>query len=243
MIQVFPDLEAVSRAAAELVVKEIREAVKDHGQFILVLSGGHTPRRLYELLSGDPFRDQISWDRVHVFWGDERCVPPDDPRSNERMAREALLNHVPIPHLQIHSVHCTRRVREATVEYEALLRSFFKDRVPRFDFVLLGLGEDGHTASLFPNTHVLDEHERWVAEVYPAKQDLYRITLTTPIINQAAMVAFLVSGASKARILHEVLEGPFEPSRLPAQLIRPTSGKLLWLVDEESAALLTKRYS
>ncbi|MGA9364034.1 MAG: 6-phosphogluconolactonase [Bacteroidota bacterium] len=238
MIQVLPDLEAVSRAAAELLVNQAREAIRDRGQFSLVLSGGHTPRRLYELLSSDPFRDQISWERVHIFWTDERCVPPDDPRSNERMARRSLLDHVPIPPLQIHPIHCTQRVRDAAVEYESLLRTFFKDGAPRFDFVLLGLGEDGHTASLFPNTNVLEERERWVAGLYVDEQDLHRITLTVPIINQAAVVAFLVSGASKARILHEVLEGPSDPHRLPAQFIRPISGKLIWLVDEESAMLL-----
>jgi 6-phosphogluconolactonase len=240
MIQILPDLEAVSSAAAELLANEAREAVRDHGQFSLVLSGGHTPRRLYELLSSDPFRGQISWERVHVFWADERCVPPDDPRSNERMACQTLLNHVPIPPSQIHPIHCTQRVREVAAEYEALLRTFFKDGAPRFDFVLLGLGVDGHTASLFPNTHVLEENERWVAGLYVGEQDLYRVTLTVPIINQAALVAFLVSGASKARILHEVLEGPFDPSRFPAQLVSPTSGKLFWLVDEESARLLRK---
>jgi len=159
------------------------------------------------------------------------------------MARHALLNHVPIPPAHIHPIRCADRIREAALEYDALLRAFFKDRPPRFDFVLLGLGEDGHTASLFPETHVLEERDRWVAELYLRKQDLYRITLTVPIINQAAVVTFLVSGASKARILHEVLGGSFDPFRLPAQLIRPISGKLLWLVDEESAALLRKRYS
>jgi 6-phosphogluconolactonase len=243
MIRILPDLESVSRAAAELLVEQAREAISDRGRFSLVLSGGHTPRRMYELLARDPFRDQVSWERVHVFWGDERCVSPNDPRSNELMARQALLNHIGVPLVQIHPIRCADRIREAALEYDALLRAFFKDRPPRFDFVLLGLGEDGHTASLFPETHVLEERDRWVAELYLRKQDLYRITLTVPIINQAAVVTFLVSGASKARILHEVLEDPFDPFRLPAQLIRPISGKLLWLVDEESAALLRKRYS
>jgi 6-phosphogluconolactonase len=240
MIQVLADLEAVSRAAAELLVGRAREVIKDRNQFSLVLSGGHTPRRLYELLSSDPFRDQVSWDRVNVFWGDERCVPAEDPRSNEHMAREALLDHVRIPPLQIHPIHCSQRVHEAAVEYETLLRTFFKDGAPRFDFVLLGLGEDGHTASLFPNTPVLEEHEHWASGLYVAGQDFYRVTLTAAILNQAAAVAFLVTGASKAHILNEVLEGPFDPSRLPAQLIRPRSGQLFWLVDEESAGLLKR---
>jgi len=156
------------------------------------------------------------------------------------MACQTLLNHVPIPPSQIHPIHCTQRVREAAVEYESLLRTFFKDGAPRFDFVLLGLGEDGHTASLFPNTQVLEERERWVAGLYVAEQNLYRVTLTVPVINQAAVVIFLVSGASKAQILHAVLEGPSDPRRLPGQLIHPTNGKLLWLVDEDSASLLKR---
>jgi 6-phosphogluconolactonase len=240
MIQVLPDLESVSHATAELLVKQAREAISDRGRFSLVLSGGQTPHRMYELLSEEPFRDQLPWEAMHVFWGDERCVPSDDPWSNEHMARETLLNHVPIPPSQIHPIRCTQRLREAALEYEALIRTFFADRVPRFDFVLLGLGEDGHTASLFPNTHVLEERDRWVAELYVGEQDLYRVTLTVPIINQAAIVAFLVAGTSKAQILQEVLKGPFDPHRLPAQLIRPTRGKLLWLVDAESASLLRR---
>jgi len=241
MIQVLPDLESVSRAAAELLVKQALEAISERGLFSLVLSGGETPRRMYELLSKEAFRDRLPWEQVHVFWGDERCVPSDDPRSNEHMVRQALLDHVSIPATQIHPIHCTRPHRGTAEEYQAVIRAFFKDRQPRFDLILLGLGGDGHTASLFPKTNVLDERACWVAELYVDGQDFHRVTLTVPIINQAAMVAFLVVGGSKARVLQEVLEGPFDPYRLPAQLIHPASGKMIWLVDEEAAASLQQQ--
>jgi 6-phosphogluconolactonase len=238
MIRVLPDLESLGRTAAELLVQQARQAISDHGRFSLVLSGGRTPRHTYELLSKDPFRDQLSWGQVHVFWCDERCVPPHDPRSNEHMARQALLDHVPIPAAQIHPIRCAQRPHEAAKKYQDLIRTFFKGQEARFDFVLLGVGENGHTASLFPKTYVLDERARWAVELCVDDQDLHRVTLTAPIINGAAMVAFLVTGTSKARALQEILEGPFDPHRLPAQLIHPASGRIIWLVDKEAAALL-----
>lgn len=240
MIWVYADLESLSRAAAGFFVQQARQAVQAHGRFSVAISGGHTPQHTYELLAQQPFRDRVPWAQAHVFWGDERCVPPDDPRSNERMARRALLDHVPIPPAQIHPIPCTQAPRQAAEEYEALLRDFFAGRPPSFDLALLGLGENGHTASLFPGTPVLEERERWVAEVHVAEQDVYRVTLTAPLINQAAVVAFLVAGAAKAQVLHEVLEGPSDPHRLPAQLIQPTSGELHWLVDQEASSLLSQ---
>ena len=204
----------------------------------MALSGGATPRRTYELLAAPPLQDQAPWDRVHVFWGDERCVPLNDPRSNARMAQAAWLDHVPIPGDQIHPLDCARDPAAAARQYEAQLREFFAGQPPRLDLVLLGLGDDGHTASLFPGTPVLEERERWAAAVYVAAADLYRVTLTAPLINQAAMVAFLVAGKSKAGVLQEVLHGPRDPARLPAQLIQPQTGELLWLVDLAAAARL-----
>jgi 6-phosphogluconolactonase len=182
----------------------------------------------------------VPWENTHVFWGDERCVPSDDARSNERMAREALLDHVPIPASQIHPIQCVHAPNQVARQYEALLRTFFAEQPPRFDLVLLGLGENGHTASLFPGTPVLDERERWVADVYVAEQNLYRITLTAPLINQAALVVFLVAGNTKARVLSEVLEGLRDIHRLPAQLIQPTKGDLRWLVDRPAADMLKR---
>jgi 6-phosphogluconolactonase len=241
MIWLYDDYEALSNAAAGIFAQQARQAAQAKGWFGVVLSGGHTPQRTYELLAQPPYRDQVSWGQVHVFWGDERCVPHGDLRSNTRMARQALLDHVPIPSSQIHPITCSEVPRQGAEEYEAVLHEFFGDQPPRFDLIFLGLGENGHTASLFPGTPVLEERERWVSEVYVAEQELYRVTLTAPLINQAAVVAFLVSGAGKAGVLKEVLEGPVDPYRLPAQSIRPADGELHWLLDSGAAAMLTQR--
>jgi 6-phosphogluconolactonase len=238
MIQVYPDLESLSRAAAARLVRQAEQAVAARGRFGVALSGGRTPRRTYELLGQAPWKDQGPWDRTFVFWGDERCVPLNDARSNARLARELWLDRVPIPRSQVHPLECGAAPAAAAARYEALLREFFGSGPPRLDLVLLGLGEDGHTASLFPGTPVLQEQQRWVAQVYVAEQEFHRVTLTAPILNQAATVVFLVAGKSKARVLREVLHGPYDPGRLPAQLIRPEGGELHWLVDAAAAAEL-----
>ena len=235
MIRTYKNLEAVSRAAAELFVELAVDAVSARGRFAVALSGGETPRRLYNLLAESPIQEKIEWKAVHVFWGDERCVPTSDPRSNARIARLALLDHVPIPAENIHPVPCDRSPREAAVQYEAEIKAFFGRDVPAFDLVLLGLGDNAHTASLFPHTPVLDEKDRWVAEVYISEQDMHRVTLTAPIINQAREVLFLVSGSGKAKALQKVLRGPFRPNDFPAQLIRTKEEHLLWLVDRDAA--------
>jgi 6-phosphogluconolactonase len=236
MIKVYPDLESLSQAASALLIEQANRAVAARGRFCVALSGGGTPRRTYELLAGPPFKEQAPWHRMHIFWGDERCVPLDDPRSNARMAKEAWLDHVPIPESQIHPMYCSGAPAEAARQYEAHLRQFFTGHPHSLDLVFLGLGDNGHTASLFPGTPVLKETERWVAEVYVAEQDLYRVTLTAPFINQASMVAFLVAGAGKAEVVWQILRGPRDPDRLPAQLIAPHPGELLWLTDLKAAA-------
>jgi len=239
MIKVYPDLESMSQAASALLIEQANRAVAARGRFCVALSGGSTPRRTYELLAGPPFKEQAPWHRMHIFWGDERCVPLDDPRSNARMAKEAWLDRVPIPESQIHPMHCAGAPAEAARKYEAHLRQFFTGHPSSLDLVLLGLGDNGHTASLFPGTPVLKETERWVSEVYVAEQDLYRVTLTAPFINQAAMVAFLVAGAGKAEVVWQILRGPRDPERLPAQLIAPQPGELLWLTDLKAATRVT----
>lgn len=238
MIRVYADREAMSQAVAELFAAEARRAVAEHGRFVVLLAGGETPRRCYEILAEAPLRDRIPWDAVHVFWGDERCVPADDLRSNAAMARRALLDHVSVPEAQVHPITCAGAPREGAAKYEDLLRAFFGGGPPRFDMVFLGLGENGHTASLFPGAAVLEERQRWVAEVNVAEEGLYRVTLTAPVINQAALVAFLAAGEGKAAVLKEVLEGTADPRILPARLIRPADGKLLWLVDRAATRLL-----
>jgi 6-phosphogluconolactonase len=241
MIWLYDDYAALSDAAAGIFVQQARQAAQIKGWFSVALAGGHTPQRTYQLLAQPRHSDCIPWGQTHIFWGDERCVPPDDPRSNARMARQALLAQVPIPPSQIHPIPCSRSPQVAAEQYEGILQAFFGDQPPRFDLVFLGLGENGHTASLFPSTPVLEEQQRWVAAVHVVEQDMDRVTLTAPLINQAAVVAFLVSGASKAAVLKELLEGPLDPSRLPAQLIQPANGELHWLLDREAASLLTRK--
>ncbi|RNC67950.1 MAG: 6-phosphogluconolactonase [Desulfuromonadales bacterium] len=240
MICVYADLDALSRAAAELFASQALKAVKERGRFVVLLAGGETPRHTYELLAEEPFRGLVPWEEVHVFWGDERCVSAGDPRSNARMARLALLDRVPIPPEQIHPVAGARPPRQAAEEYEALLRAFFATAPPRFDLIFLGLGDDGHTASLFPGSAALEERERWTAVTQRPGDAIHRVTLTAPLINQAALVAFLVAGGGKAAVLSELLETPPGPDLLPARLIRPVKGELLWFVDREAASLLVQ---
>lgn len=241
MVAVYDDREALSRAVAKLFAEEARRAVEAHGRFTVLLCGGETPRRCYELLAQEPLRSSIPWQAVQLFWGDERWVPHDDPLSNLGMTRRALLDHVPLDETQIHPIPYESSPRESALRYERQLRSYFDIAPPRFDLVLLGLGEDGHTASLFPETPVLEELYRWACEVYVAAKDLYRVTTTALLINQAALVAFMVAGKEKAAILHQVLEGAHDPMRLPAQLIKPEDGRLLWLADHDVARLLHEK--
>jgi len=238
-LRVYPDLETLSEAAARVFVAEAARAGAARGRFAAALSGGSTPRRTYEFLAAPPFRDRVDWPQVHLFWGDERGVPPEDPRSNYRLAREALVRRVPIPPGNIHPIPAYPSVEEGARAYEAELQAFFAGGPPCFDLVFLGLGADGHTASLFPGGPLWREETRWVAPVAGTGPGVSRVTLTPQIFNQAGQVVFLVSGADKAAILQKVLEGPRDPVRLPAQLIRPESGEILWLVDREAAAALT----
>jgi 6-phosphogluconolactonase len=240
MVTMYDDLEAVSLAAAGLFAVEARRAAAGEGRFDVLLSGGATPRRCYELLGDEPLKSTIPWDKVQLFWGDERHVPHDDPRSNFAMVRDALLQRVPLSRDQVHPIPYAASAAASALAYEELLQEHFHPAPPRFHLAFLGLGDNGHTASLFPGTPVLNETVRWVREVYVAEQDLYRVTLTPPLLNSAALVAFLVSGAEKAGILRQVLEGAHDPQRIPAQLIRPAQGRVLWLVDRPAAQLLSQ---
>ncbi len=239
-LKIFDNYESVSRAAAELFVVRSNEAVNKSGRFSVALSGGSTPRRLYELLTTDEYSSRIPWDKVHVFWGDERCVPTSSPESNSGEAFRTLLDHVPIPEAQIHPIDGTLPPAQAAIEYEKVIRDFFESGPTRFDLVFLGLGTNGHTASLFPGTPVVKESTRLVSEVFVEEIKGHRITLTAQLINQARALAFLVSGRSKADVLHEVLEGSYDPDRLPAQLMRSAAGEVLWFVDRAAAAKLAE---
>lgn len=235
-LHIYPDPEAMSRAAAQLFVGQANRVIAARGRFSVALSGGQTPQRTYELLSQPPFREQVNWAQTHVFWGDERCVPLDDPRSNARMAQSALLNAVPVPQTQVHPILSHDLPEKAAEAYDGLLREFFAGEPHTFDLAFLGLGEDGHTASMFPGDAALTEKKRWAVAVL--RPDLTRITLTPAMFNRARTVAFLVSGRDKARILQKVLEGDYAPHQLPAQLIKPENGELLWLADQAAAAVL-----
>lgn len=241
MIKIFDDIELLSEAAAELMIEIAQAAIERRGKFSVALSGGSTPRRLYALLAEEPFRDRINWKAVHIFWGDERCVPSDDPRSNARLAHELFLDRVPVAADHLHPILCDQDPFRAANAYEAELKAFFGQTHAAFDLILLGLGENAHTASLFPHSEVLREEERWVAAVYVAEQQMYRVTLTAPLINQAHTVVFLVSGSEKADVFQRVIEAEFNPDELPAQLIKPQNGQLIWLVDRAAAASLHLR--
>jgi 6-phosphogluconolactonase len=239
LIWTFADLEALSQAAAQLVVDSAREAISATGRFTVALSGGHTPKRTFEWLAKPPFVGEIAWPDVDVFWVDERCVPPDDERSNERLARTALLDRVPIEPTRIHPIRCAGNPLAAAARYDAELHRYAGPE-KGLDLILLGLGEDGHTASLFPGTAVVGEQTRWASEVFLASQQMFRVTMTAPFINRAARIAFLVAGAEKAPVVRDVMYGPLDPARLPAQLIQPAGGELRWLLDREAAGLIQK---
>jgi len=248
-VEVAADRGALMEAGAAAFVAAARAAIGAHGRFIAALSGGSTPRALFELLATERFASSVDWSRVHVCWGDERAVPPDAAASNYRMAREALLDHVPIPASQVHRIRGEDPPQVAAEAYERTLRTLFATPVgpprpepgARFDLVLLGMGDNGHTASLFPGLHAAREAERWVVAESVAEVGMWRITLTPVVLNAAAEVVFLVAGADKAAMLHRVLDGPVRPDALPAQVVVPHDGRLRWLVDTDAAARLGDR--
>jgi 6-phosphogluconolactonase len=238
-VRIFPDAETLAHAAAQLFVETAAESRAARGRFTVALAGGTTPRRVYELLAGDEFRERIDWHGCHVFFGDERCVPPDDADSNYRMANESLLARVPLPAENVHRISGEGDAVANARLYEDELREFFGATAwPEFDLVLLGMGEDGHTASLFPHTPALEERAAWVTANWVERLGAYRITLTAPAINRARSVLFMVAGASKAGALRAVIGGESDERTLPARLIRSVDGALHWYVDEAAAGKL-----
>lgn len=242
-LTVLGDRQLLMEAAAERVAGAAGQAIASRGRFTWVLSGGSTPRQLYTLLASPRFAKRIDWPHVHFFWGDERCVPPGDAESNYGMAKETLLDAVKPPPENVHRMRGEEEPNRAAASYEQLLREIFHAREsaspPRFDLILLGMGADGHTASLFPGTAPLIEKTRWVMPNRFEGIASWRLTLTPIIINAAAQIVFVVAGADKADRLKQVLQGTPDMEALPAQLIQPTQGELCWMVDVDAAARLS----
>lgn len=242
-VRILPDVAAVARRAAQIFVESAQQAVKERGVFTVALSGGSTPKALHSLLVSDAtFRNAMPWDKAQFFFGDERHVPPDHADSNYRMANETLLSKAPIQSHQVHRIKAENPdAGVAAADYDAELRSSFRlsgSALPRFDLILLGMGNEGHTLSLFPGTKALHDNGRLVLRNWVGKLYTDRVTFTAQVANNAAATLFMVAGSDKALALKGVLEGPYEPEQLPAQLIHPTNGKLLWLVDAAAGALL-----
>lgn len=238
-----PDAAALARRAAQYFVEMAGEAVAGRGRACIAISGGSTPKAAFQLLADprQPWRSRMPWDKLDFYWVDERAVPPDHPDSNYRMTREALLDQVPLKPEQIHRMEGELEPAVAAARYESMLRNTFRlegAESPRFDLIALGMGPDGHTASLFPHTEALHEMGRLVTANFVPQKDTWRITLTWPVINNASSAFFLIGGEDKAEVLHEVFTGPRDMERLPSQLIWPSSGILTLILDKAAAALL-----
>ncbi|HEY4337949.1 MAG TPA: 6-phosphogluconolactonase [Puia sp.] len=234
-LHVFKDGEALSNAAAKFIADHISATLKTRSRYTIALSGGSTPKRLHQILAQSPYREQIDWSKLHIFWGDERAVPFGDDRNNAKMAYDTLLNFVPVPASQIHVMRTDIGPVESAAEYEKILHQYFDNEATSLDLVLLGMGDDGHTLSLFPGQPVIHEEKRWATAFWLQAQDMYRITLTRTIVNRSACVVFLTAGTAKAHALKEVLKGSPNPDLYPSQVIKPV-GELHWFVDEAAAA-------
>jgi len=239
-LHVYKDGEALSQAAAKWIAERIASTLRKANRFTIALSGGSTPKRLHQILAASPYKEHIDWSKLHIFWGDERAVPFEDDRNNAKMAYDTLLNFVPVPAAQIHVMRTDISPEESASEYEKLLHQYFDKTAFSFDLVLLGMGDDGHTLSLFPGMPIVHEEKAWAKSFWLPAQNMSRITITKTITNKSAAVAFLTAGAAKAHALKEVLEGAYNPDKYPSQEIKP-SGELHWFVDEAAAADLSKR--
>ncbi|MBV9615167.1 MAG: 6-phosphogluconolactonase [Ktedonobacteraceae bacterium] len=243
-VAIYPDIDTLSQEAARYVVRVASEAITTHGRFTLVLAGGTTPKKLYGLLASEPYREQIDWALTEIFWSDERCVPPDSEDSNYHLAQQVLLGQIPIPAEQIHRMPADADDRDqASLTYtQEIQRVFGTNGVPSFDLIQLGMGPEGHTASLFPHQASLHEQTRLVIPVSVPKPPPPRLTFTPPLLNAASHVLFLVTGQDKADALQAVLEGTYNPDEYPAQIIRPPKGEVTWMLDPAAASKLRAQH-
>ncbi len=233
---IYKDKEELSNELALWLCDLINTTLQNQEFFTLVLSGGETPKSLFKKLASADFKEKINWQKIQLFWGDERVVPLNDERNNAKMAYELLINKVGVPASQVHVMRTDIEPVFAAKEYEKVLHRFFDNTDKSFDLVLLGMGDDGHTLSLFPNSPLINgESGNWVNAVYNQKQEMFRITLMPAIINLASQIVFMIEGKKKSGILHKVIEGEYSPGKLPAQLIKPVPGELHWFLDEDAA--------
>ena len=235
-LKISKDIESLSHDFANWLVAYIKDVLSKQDRFTIALAGGNTPRRLYQMLASGEYRENVDWKRMHFFWGDERYVALTDDRSNAKMAYQALLNHVPLLKDQVYPMPTNGEPAVSAASYEKLLHDYFAPGTSSFDLVLLGLGDNGHTLSLFPGYEVVRETKKWVCSFYLKEENIYRITLTAPVVNQASQVAFLVSGGDKAAAVYHVLAGEHDPDLYPAQIIQPFNSRLYWFCDEAAAA-------
>lgn len=241
MTNIFKNPEILLSALADFIVVKVRDYIKRNGRFNFVLSGGSSPKKLYELLASEGYRHLIEWQKVYFFFGDERYVPLDHPDSNFLMVQQALFIPLGISERQIFEVNTTLSPAEAALDYELRIREHFNGGPCRFDLILLGLGDNSHTASLFPHTTVLYERKALIKEIFVEEVNMYRITFTAPLINAAHTIAFLVYGASKAEAVHHILKDAMNIDEYPAQLIQPEQGELHWFLDDAAACQIDNR--
>lgn len=234
ILKISEDKQSLCVAVAEFFIELVQSTVKDQDYFAVSISGGSSPKPLYELLTTPAYKKRIPWEKLYIFWGDERYISVDSEENNAHVAYQIWLQHVPIPKNQIFPIPILESPEKSALAYEKTLQDFFHNRKPQFDLILLGLGANAHTASLFPHTEVLNETKHWVKSVFVPELNMNRITMTPVIINQASQIAFLVEGSSKAKAVHEILYGTKNPEEFPAQLIQPLNGKLTWFLDKSA---------
>jgi len=239
-IHAYPNKEKLVAATTERIADCMEQSIQKNGLCNMALSGGKTPGGIFSLLASNPYRDRLDWSRLHIFWGDERMVPPEHQDSNFRLVRETLLDHIKMPDENVHRMRGEIAPEEAAAEYAELLHDHFKDSPPCFDLMLLGLGEDGHTASLFPETDAVEECEKHAVAVFVPKLDAWRVTLTLPVLNAARKILFLVSGKSKSKMVQRIMSNKQPAKEIPATMVNPQNGEIHWMMDSEAMVLINK---